>query len=405
MPTTFRRMLSAARLCADIQRYGDYTGQQSLLPVYFVTLNLFPHFSSYSRLLRLPLFCLCLSLCSFCLPTVADDGRLPDNFAELSDDVQAVILEYAFFAEKANQVWGQDFEEASAHAMVKYLDDYHTRVHIDFAAGRIRVESERSKTPLTAIRQALVATLLTPADPSAVDLYTAADMGITGKPFLAGQVLDQDGKSIEYPWRAERFAQYLTEHKVQHKGARYWVDVAMVRSHKQRSAEGYRPQVERAATRYKLSPALILAVIETESSFNPFAVSHSGAYGLMQVMQNTAGRDVYQRIYGRDDRPTRSYLLNPANNIDAGSAYLSILRDVYLRDIQGWQKREYCIIAAYNGGAGNLLKAFHPDRKKAVQRINSMSAEEVYRTIVHKHPKAESRRYLEKVIAFKKHWL
>lgn len=370
-----------------------------MLPVFFVILTP-PLFFS----LRWPLFGLSLLWLSLSLPVVADDGRLPDNFADLSEDVQAVILEYAFFSEKANQVWGQDFEEASAHAMVKYLDDYHTRVHIDFAAGRIRVESERSKTPLTAIRQALVATLLTPADPSAVDLYTAADMGITGKPFLAGQVLDQDGKSIEYPWRAERYAQYLIDRKLRHKGARYWVDVAMVSSHKQRSAEGYRPLVEQAAKRYQLSPALILAVIETESSFNPFAVSHSGAYGLMQVMQDTAGRDVYQRIYGRSDRPSRNYLLNPANNIDAGSAYLSILRDVYLRDIQGWQKREYCMIAAYNGGAGNLLKAFHSDRKKAIQRINSLSADDVYRTIVHKHPKAESRRYLEKVTAFKQQW-
>lgn len=389
-------MPSAVRLCADIQRYDDYTGQQSLLPVYSVTF-LPVRISSLLHFLRLFLLCYSVSV-------IADDGRLPDNFADLSDDVQAVILEYAFFSEKANQVWGQDFEEASAHAMVKYLDDYHTRVHIDFAAGRIRVESERSQTPLKAIRQALVATLLTPADPSAVDLYTAADMGITGKPFLAGQILDQDGKSIEYPWRAERFAQYLIDHKLRHKGARYWVDVTMVGTHKQRSAEGYRALVERAAKRYKLSPALILAVIETESSFNPFAVSHAGAYGLMQVMQNTAGRDVYERIYGRSDRPTRNYLLNPANNIDAGSAYLSILRDVYLRDIQGWQKREYCIIAAYNGGAGNLLKAFHSDRKKAIQRINAMSAEQVYRTIVHKHPKAESRRYLEKVTDFKRHW-
>ena len=332
-------------------------------------------------------------------------AELPENFAELSDDVQAVILEYAFFSEKANQVWGNDFEEASVRTFVKYLDDYHTRVHIDFDRGRLRVESERSQTPLKSLKQAIVATLLTPADPAAVDLYTAADMGITGKPFLAGKILDEDGKSIEYPWRAGRFADYLLQHRLQQRGSRYWVDIPMVSSYRRRSAESYRALAQQAGDKYQVSVPLIMAIMETESSFNPFAVSHAGAYGLMQVMRSTAGRDVFQRIYRRHDRPDRSYLLNPANNIDTGTAYLSILRDVYLKDIRGWQKREYCMIAAYNGGAGNLLKAFHRDRRRAVERINRMSADEVYRTIIRHHPQQESRNYLQKVTRFKQQYV
>jgi len=55
-------------------------------------------------------------------------AELPDNFSELSDDVQAVILEYTFFAEQADQVWGDEFQQSSIHSMVKYLDDFHTRV-------------------------------------------------------------------------------------------------------------------------------------------------------------------------------------------------------------------------------------------------------------------------------------
>ena len=97
----------------------------------------------------------------FSLPLVA---HLPANFANLSDDVQSVILEYVFFSENAHEVWGEDFEEPSIHHLVKYLDDYHTKVNIDFSGGRIRVESERSKTPIQSLQQAIIATLLTPAN-------------------------------------------------------------------------------------------------------------------------------------------------------------------------------------------------------------------------------------------------
>lgn len=335
------------------------------------------------------------------LPLIA---HLPENFANLSEDVQSVILEYVFFSEEAHEVWGDDYEEPTAHHLVKYLDDYHTKVNIDFAGGRIRVESERSKTPIQSLQNAIVATLLTPANPNAVDLYTAADMGLTGKPFLSGLVLDHDGKKVLTQWRAERYAQYITANRMKNSGARYWVDIPMVRKHKQRSANNYQPLVKQASQRYQVEPALIYAIMETESSFNPFAVSPVGAYGLMQVMQNTAGRDVFEKIYQKRGKPSRKYLMDPARNIDAGTAYITILRDRYLRGITHPLTLEYCIVTSYNGGSGNLLKAFHKDRRKAMARINRMSPRAVYNHILRHHPYEESRNYLRKVMASKKNY-
>ncbi|MDH5446055.1 MAG: lytic transglycosylase domain-containing protein [Gammaproteobacteria bacterium] len=43
-------------------------------------------------------------------------------------------------------------------------------------------------------------------------------------------------------------------------------------------------QIHFEARRAKLHPELVLAVIDVESNFNPFAISHAGAMGLMQVM-------------------------------------------------------------------------------------------------------------------------
>lgn len=136
--------------------------------------------------------------------------------------------------------------------------------------------------------------------------------------------------------------------------------------------------------------------MQIESSFNPYAISRSDALGLMQVMQHTAGRDVF-KLKGKSGQPSRSYLFDPENNIDAGTAYLSILQNNYLGDITNATSRRYAVITAYNGGAGSVLRVFSSDKKKAAQIINKMAPGDVYETLTTKHPSAESRRYLMKV--------
>ncbi len=333
----------------------------------------------------------------------ASAESLPDNFDDLPDDLQTVLLD--FISPEQGELWGQDALSSGTHTLVRYLDDFHTQVTVDFSAGWVRVETRGGDEPLQQLRQAIVGTLLTPADPRVIDLYTATDFGLTGTPFLKGQVVDHDGQDILTQWRAQRFADHLLKDRLKRTSQGFRVVIPMVRQHQMVAASGVREHVSRSAKRYGVDPALVYAVIDAESSFNPFAVSSSNAYGLMQVMPRTAGRDVMQKIYNKDRTPGRRYLFDPANNIDAGTAYLSILRDNYLRGISGALAKEYCTIAAYNGGAGNLLKTFHRDRQEAVRRINRMSADEVYRYIVRHHPREETRNYLKKVTEKKKRYV
>jgi membrane-bound lytic murein transglycosylase C len=64
--------------------------------------------------------------------------------------------------------------------------------------------------------------------------------------------------------------------------------------------------------------------------------------------------------------------------------------------------REYMTIAAYNTGPGNAMRVFSRDRGTASARINSMSPMEVYHKLKADLPYAETRRYLDKVLAAKK---
>jgi membrane-bound lytic murein transglycosylase C len=349
---------------------------------------------------------LCIICLSLAIKVFANGSVLPENFALLPEDVQALLLEYAFFNDQVNQHWGEQASFASQKAYVKYLDDYLSRATVDFDQGILTVETLATSEPKKQLANAIVTTLLTPDDPAQVDLFSARKISATGKPFLLGQVLDQQGQSIAYEWRAKKFAQYLIENALTvsqtSKGIRYAVNIEMASNHTQVAANNVKGWVLQASNRFNLPESLILAIIETESGFNPFAVSHANAYGLMQIIPSTAGADVFQKILNKSGQPSRDYLFNAQNNITVGSAYLKILRDNYLSKIENPTSQLYCIISAYNSGAGNVFKTFHHNRKQAIHRINNLSVDEVLWRLRKHQPSHEARRYVEKVLAYQK---
>jgi membrane-bound lytic murein transglycosylase C len=290
---------------------------------------------------------------------------------------------------------------------VKYTQNFQSRAIVDFDAGTVTVETLDRRDPRASLHNAIVTTLLTPDDPRSVDLYSAGAVRLSGRPYLYGLVLDPQRRRIDRPARAEAFAAHLVKNQSHTRtlltdaGPRQvlYARMRMVPDHLQRSARRYAPAVKRYAHRFGVSASLVFAIIQTESNFNPFAVSSTPAYGLMQLVPASGGRDAYRHAKGRDRIPSRDYLFDPENNIELGTAYLSLLARNYLAAVHNAVSREYCTIAAYNGGAGNVLKVFSQDREQAVRRINSLPPSKVYAALRRQHPRGETRRYLEKVLA------
>lgn len=300
----------------------------------------------------------------------------------------------------------EDITLPSAQVYVKYSNEYKTRVSVNFATGAIRIESIDG---VNTLEKAIVNTLLMSQNPNHMDLYSSGDVEIKGKPFLAGLVKDNEGEDILSSWRAQKYAKYLITNALKTRNDERgklvnYVDLQMVGDYQSKSEHKYEAIVQKYAHKYNVPPALVLGIIQTESNFNPYAVSGAPAYGLMQIVSSTAGADAYELINGKKGMPTKEMLFDPETNIHYGVAYLSILFNRYLPDVKNKQSQEYCVIAAYNAGAGSVLRTFHNDKAQAFARINALSPTRVYDTLHSKHPSSEARRYLLKVTTYKKNY-
>lgn len=102
----------------------------------------------------------------------------------------------------------------------------------------------------------------------------------------------------------------------------------------------YEREIRASAVDFGVEPSLVAAVIKAESRFDPEATSSRGAYGLMQLLPETA-RFVSERTGISGD------YRDPETNIRIGTRYLSYLQSRYDGD-------ERLVLAAYNSGEGRV---------------------------------------------------
>jgi len=91
--------------------------------------------------------------------------------------------------------------------------------------------------------------------------------------------------------------------------------------------------IAEAAERHGLDPWLLAAVAKIESNFDPYAVSHAGACGLLQLMPATAKRFGVRNVF------------DASENVEGGARYLRWLLDRF-------EGRRDLALAAYNAGEG-----------------------------------------------------
>jgi soluble lytic murein transglycosylase-like protein len=143
--------------------------------------------------------------------------------------------------------------------------------------------------------------------------------------------------------------------------------------------------VEEIARTHDIDPLLIQSVIEVESNYDPYAISHKGAEGLMQLIPATARRFGVKNSF------------DPRENIEAGVRYLK-----YLQTVFGDSR---LALAAYNAGEGAVSRYGsippYPETRTYVDRVGKKYVEalraaeqegavDVPAQPVEEHPKLET---------------
>jgi hypothetical protein len=125
------------------------------------------------------------------------------------------------------------------------------------------------------------------------------------------------------------------------------------------SENGLRTLVDSISKDYGVDPALVDAMVRTESNYNPWAVSSKGARGLMQLIPETGRR------FGVQD------FFDPRQNIEGGVRYIKYLLNMFEGNVD-------LSLAAYNAGESLVARLGrippYPETKNYVRKIRALYA-------------------------------
>lgn len=277
---------------------------------------------------------------------------------------------------------------------VDYYADFNSMSRVNFETGSLEVAAviPLSEEDLTAVAQDRISRqieeIFSQKNPARVEP-------------LAGQVRDKKGDIVT----REKLQKFISQEVLptivierKERPSRDGVKRAVAKitlplapDHLKVRAEQYLEMVGKYSEEYHLDTELILAVIHTESYFNPMARSSAHAYGLMQLIPSQGAREAYRFIYGSDKIIFPEELFVPETNIHLGSAYLHFIRNKIFSEVRTEAKRTYLAICSYNWGPGAV-------KKNIVGRypIGKVSDEELFQILREKTP-AETSAYLKNV--------
>lgn len=338
---------------------------------------------------------------------------------------QKLLTAFAQYKKQTGKVWGDKNNVLpQANNWVSFQGDLAHRSVVDFEQGIISVEialPAQQTISASEARRQIEATILKALNQGAdnrsmIEISQQPVAVSSGPAVLTGLIANAQGDAVNQQDYANIAAQTAASASTTNIRGNdgvnrvvYHTQLQLVPDHIRKRAVVFQDDVNAQSQRQNLPPALVFAVMETESYFNPVAKSSAPAFGLMQLVPTSGAREAYRYVYNQDKVVSDTYLYDAKNNIELGSAYLNRLYYVQLVGIENPQSRMWASIAAYNTGPSNVLRAFagkytktqHGSYDKwkqgAYKQINGMTADQMYNHLRSNLPYPETREYIKKV--------
>ncbi|MDP7591615.1 MAG: murein transglycosylase domain-containing protein [Litorilituus sp.] len=317
---------------------------------------------------------------------------------EFAEFVQAWKQAEGKYKAKISQKWQQP-KLPSQKQWVGYSDDLNQRTTVDFDSGAITVEVHQSLTSeqVSALAKKTISKLTN----TSVSDTLAKDPIVQS----VNEQLEKNDKQLAItsnstPLLAKKHIGELSRITSQSQQAKTVITIPLRPSLLSENAQRYYPLAQKQAIKWNIPTSLILAIIHTESSFNPLARSHIPAFGLMQIVPSSAGKDVTKFLTGKMSVLSPTQLYSAEQNIEAGSVYLHLLMSRYFKHVTDNKNKLYMAIAGYNTGPGNVARAISNSTSltRATKAANKQTSQQLYFQLLDNLPHQETVNYLQKVL-------
>ena len=235
-----------------------------------------------------------------------------DHKNEFETYSKSLQKEYKAYEDELNEYW-KNPELSTKKDWVSYSEDKKSRSKVDFENNEISIEviaaSQEEAEEKIAKRLSYVVSKNTKevvnTDPlqrrisqinkNKIDRPVLMD----SKPILSNVIFDKKPTKKDIQHYTKRTVKKnkikVRKSKFNHKNV-YKMSVALPQNSTLKRSQVYKDEIIQNANYYDIPVPLVFAIMHTESNFNPFAKSHIPAFGLMQIVPRSAGRDVYKYL-------------------------------------------------------------------------------------------------------------
>lgn len=318
------------------------------------------------------------------------------------------------YKEQIEKLWGE-FDESKPKEWVSYNSDFTAKSKVNFEENKVEVAAvvEKADTPKEKKKQDEKAKKIVKEQLKA--MMKEKDE-VTDEPLLKDQIKNPlvekaekiDEKEIEKVAEkiVEKAEKVVIKTKDGKENVKYVISLEMMPNSVKTRIEKYKPYIEKFCKMYKIDPKYAMAIIHTESYYNPKAYNrHGNAYGMMQIVPRYAGRTMNNYLFKQNKKPSSGQLFNPEINMQMGIGYMRWLADNKWSKIHNETNLYYCIISSYNGGPGTIYKAMTGRMNKIGQKrwdqmiydLNNWDSEKLYKHLRRKIPFEETRHYIKTV--------